>query len=80
MQNLCVCYLDMLTFAEEQSPVPLLLGYQVVSQPNLCQADKVGQSVKLGHLRDFVRAKMQELKASEVGKVCKAPQPVAPQV
>lgn len=70
----------MLTFAEEQSPVPLLLGHQVVSQPNFCQADKVGQSVKLGHLRDPVRAKMQEMKASKVGQVCKAPQPVVPQV
>lgn len=80
MCRICVCYLNVLTFAEQQSPVPLLLGYQVVSQPDFCQADKVGQSVKLGHLRDSVRGKVQELKAGKVGKVCKAPQPVVPQV
>lgn len=73
-------HLEIATFAEEQSPVPLLLGHQVVSQPHLRQADEVGQSIKFGHFRDSVRAKMQELKASEVGQVSQAPQPVMTQV
>ena len=60
-------HLEMLTLAEEHSPVPLLLCHQVFSQPYFRQADKVGQSVKLGHLSDSVRAEMQELQASEVG-------------
>ena len=50
----CEDYLEMLTLAEEHSPVPLLLCHQVLSQPDFRQADKVGQSVKLGHIGDFV--------------------------
>ena len=73
-------HLEMSTFAEKQSPVPLLLGHQIVCQPHLCQTDQVGQSIKLGHVRDSIRGKVQELKASEVGEVCKAPQPVVPQM
>lgn len=60
-------HLEMLTLAEEDSPVPLLLCHQVLSQPYFRQADKVGQSVKLGHLGDSIRAEMQELQAGEVG-------------
>ena len=54
------------TLTEQQGPVPLLLGYQIVNQPHLCQADKVGQTIELGHFCDPVGTEMQKLEAGEI--------------
>lgn len=73
-------YLEMSTFTEQQSPVPLLLGYQIINQPHLCQADKVREPIELGHFCYPVGTKMQKLEACETRQVSQAPQPVVSEV
>ena len=73
-------HLQLPAFAKQQCPVPLLLGHQVVHQPDLCQTGQILEPIKLCNLSDPVGAEVQELKASQAGQVSQAPQPVVTKV
>ena len=62
-------HLQLPAFAKQQCPVPLLLGHQVVHQPDLRQTGQIREPIKLCDLSDPVGAEVQKLKASQAGQV-----------
>ena len=62
-------HLQMPAFAKQQCPVPLLLGHQVIHQPDLRQTSQICEPIKLCDLSDPVGAEVQKLQASQAGQV-----------